>query len=177
MTSSYWWFYDTTAWLPLSNSMPGVSRAALSTCFYISVVNRDPAGNRTRDLRRPKQTLYRLGHRRGSAVHCSGISGFRVLKAFQIRRKYSGPSELKHCNRDSKIKFKGQRSKILQRVKQRDIINISWYLVAQRPCICVKSYFLRITRPTSYFSPQNQRPQVLLRIKFMSADIFLILGW
>ena len=128
MTSSYWWFYDTTAWLPLSNSMPGVSRAALSTCFYISVVNRDPAGNRTgnrtRDLRRPKQTLYPLGHRRGSAVRCSGISGFRVLKALQIRRKYSGPSELKHCNRDSKIKFKGQRSKILQRVKQRDIINI-----------------------------------------------------
>ena len=28
-----------------------------------------------------------------------------------------------------------------------------------------------------HFLPQNQRPQVLLRTKFVSADIFLILGY
>ena len=28
-----------------------------------------------------------------------------------------------------------------------------------------------------HFLPQNQRPQVLLRTKFASADIFLILGY
>ena len=45
--------------------MPGVGRAALSTRFKSEC---DTAGNRTRDLPRPKLTPYPLGHRRGSAL-------------------------------------------------------------------------------------------------------------